>query len=75
MVYRGFSVAASCSTVSLLHSTTQPDAKASISAGSLDEVSLRLLLAKDCPTAGCPLSSGPLSLQLIAAEADLERLA
>jgi hypothetical protein len=45
MVYRGLSVAPNCSVLSLLHSTTQPEVKASANARSLDETSLRLLLA------------------------------
>jgi hypothetical protein len=45
MVYRGLSVTPNCSVLSLLHSTTQPDVKASTSARSLAETSLRLLLA------------------------------
>jgi hypothetical protein len=45
MVYLGLSVEPNFSVLSWLHSTTQPDVKAATSARSLDETSLRLLLA------------------------------
>jgi hypothetical protein len=63
--------------VSLLHSTTQPDPKASMSASSLDEVSLRLLLATTVPTADCLLKCRPTegNVQLISAGLVHERLA
>jgi hypothetical protein len=59
MVYLGFSVAANCSTASVLHSTTQPAVKASTSASSLDEASLRLLLATTVPPPVCSLRFRP----------------
>lgn len=70
MVYRGLSVAPNCLVLSLLHSTTQPDVKASISARSLDETSLRLLLTTTVHTTGCSPRA-----QLIAAGTAPERLA